>query len=688
MKLDNTAINEIIGTMLLLGITISLFSVVYISVFTLDPVDKTPLANIAASMIETETGDDIILMKHLGGMPVSGNAKIVINTGNIKNEVAVSSLLAEDNDQWTAGSTLRLNQGDITGVFVEVSLIDTDSNAIMMNHQLQNGSRTLRPSVRTLSASDVTLNSAEVHLVYDFKGFSGEVFFEYRQNEASWIETIKQSGISGSGTWQVSLSGLDEATTYEFRGVLSYNHPNSETVCGEIKEFTTLSLEMNTSVDEISPFTLASSETLITASSYGAIDPQDTTLFYRFSSYNSSVPWWNNSWEKRMRINVETGPNTPYQNYSGYTVQFPIDMTIGDFNADGSDLRIVFWNGSNHSELDRLIIDSGSADAAVRFQLQDNISAQSIDQRYFAYYDNPEAVNPPSDKSKVYLWYDDASIDRISEYVQGRVDESSHGGGWQDSLGYDAAGYYTFDTDDNHADSLRPNHVSERDVYIEYEVYQINAYSSDMTSGPLLRYSGSGSGGSESSNHWYEFALADSSFQGGKYPYHDDILEDDRKNNKVVVENGELGEFPANTWQTIGLAAWGVNPTNLKTFYNNQSGGWNGYRFAGIDDSDDNEQPGQCGVWLQQDAGRLRNILIRRYVEPEPILTLESVEQTEFEPWISVGNDTGGSMQWTFSFVNGSGFYEFYSVGWNNLIIASPEKAPETADTRCEYNGG
>ena len=69
-----------------------------------------------------------------------------------------------------------------------------------------------------------------------------------------------------------------------------------------------------------------------------------------------------------------------------------------------------------------------------------------------------------------------------------------------------------------------------------------------------------------------------------------------------------------------------ANPSNIKTFYNNQSGGWKGFRFQGT--IDDNENPGQFGVWIQQDQGRIKNILARRYVEPEPEILIGEVEQT------------------------------------------------------------
>ena len=689
MHRQNKAITEIIGTMLLLGITISLFSVVYVSVFTVSPPNRAPLANIAANIIKDVDGNGVVVIRHLGGNPIPGNAEIVIDKGGINQRVKVSSLLAENETEWTAGTTFRFDEGDITGVNVDLMIVDVDSNAIVMNHQLQNGTRNLKPSIITNSASGITTSSVDLDLQYDFKGFSGDVFFEYRKQTESWNTIATLTGLTGAGSHSTTINGLDDATVYEYRAGLTYTYNEPVVLYGSTRVFSTLGFFMNTSVDEINPFIQTSSPIQITASSMGTIDPDQTSLYYRFSGYNATVPWWNISWNNRQRINVSTGANTPYNNYSGYTVQFALDMTAGDFKGDGSDLRVVFWNGTDHIQLDREILDPGSSSARVRFMLQQNISAHSIDTSYYMYYNNPSAGAAPSNNSQVYLWYDNASRNREDEYVQGGVDDSGHGSGaWQDSITYDTLnGGYTFYTDDNFADSLRPKNLLERDVYVEYEGYQTNAFSNDMTSGPIIRLQLiGGSGGSERSDHFYFYTMAYSTFENSEYNYHDDIVEDERDN--VVIEYGVLGKFPRQTWVRLGIASWGVNPTYLKAFYDNESGGWDGFRFSGSDGSDDNENAGQCGLWVQQDAGRLRNIVVRRYTEPEPVLSLDTVEQIDFESWVYVGNTSSSPIQWDFTFDNGSGFYEFYSIGWNDAIAASPELAPVAADARCAYNGG
>jgi len=343
------------------------------------------------------------------------------------------------------------------------------------------------------------------------------------------------------------------------------------------------------------------------------------------SSSNSFDDWWDTNWQKRIRLNITTGEHIPYKNYKGYTVQFTLDTDSPDFLLSCEDLRIIYQLNDEFLELDREVINKHSSNSNIRFNLQENISANSFDNNYYLYYSNPSSTQAPHDKSNIYLWYDSAEEDREEEYIQGRVDRSAHGSRWGNTVEWIGDDYYDFDTGDNFADSLRPSNLIERDIYIEYEIYQTDAFSIDMTTGPLLRWIGSGSGDSEDSSHFFYYEMANSAYQSGGYDSHDDITADDR--NDVQIEHGELGEFPQETWTRIGFASWGTEPTNLKSFYNNESGGWDGYHFQGT--INDNENAGQFGVWIQQDRGRIKNILARRYIEPEPII-LEGLEE-EYE---------------------------------------------------------
>ncbi|MFP4402107.1 MAG: fibrinogen-like YCDxxxxGGGW domain-containing protein [Candidatus Nanoarchaeia archaeon] len=339
-----------------------------------------------------------------------------------------------------------------------------------------------------------------------------------------------------------------------------------------------------------------------------------------------SANWFDTNYELREQINITTGSEDPFNGYENYTVRIIKDTTDSSlFLPSNDDVRVVYWNGTHNRELDRQIKDNATANTQIIFRLQEDIATSSTVSDYYLYYSNPSATNPPENYSNVYLWYDDASVDRESDYTQGRVDNSVHGGNWGDSISWNSGGYYSFDTGDNFGDSFRPTGLDERDVYIEYEHYQTNAYSIDMTSGPMTRWAGSGAPGSETATDMYYYEMGESLIETGSYDTHDDVTRDGRAGS-VALADGTLGFFPTEAWIRLGLATWGGGTSvGINTYYQNESGGWGGYRQSGTDtDSARNTNSGQFGFWLQQDAGRVDNIIARRYIEPEPNFLLSS----------------------------------------------------------------
>jgi hypothetical protein len=373
----------------------------------------------------------------------------------------------------------------------------------------------------------------------------------------------------------------------------------------------------------------------------------DVTLATRVTRWpdiaaaNVSAPWWNGAFGLRRHVFIRTGENNPLNGYGGYTVRLTgFDtaalVATGDMQADCDDLRVVYYDGNVSVEIDREVLACNTVATEVRFSSQTDIGACSVNGDHYVYYDSGAVGTGPSDLTNVYLWHDDGLSDREASYIQGNVDESGHGydgtgDNWGDTVAWDPAGYYTYDTDDNFVESFRPIGLIERDIYVEYAEYQTGAYEYDMTSGPMVRWIGSGDPQHEMSDHLYYYEMADSTFlPASPYAFHDDINSDDRWNE--VVEYGLLGPFPPNSWTRIGLASWGINPTNLAAWYDasptpQSRGGWDAARFSGAHSAvDDNEGAGQFGFWIQQDQGRVRNLIARRYILPEPLISLGSEE--------------------------------------------------------------
>jgi len=121
--------------------------------------------------------------------------------------------------------------------------------------------------------------------------------------------------------------------------------------------------------------------------------------------------WWNNSWLYRQQINI-TNMNDTGLLEENYSVNISVDtqtlISAGSMLANGSDLRIVYWNGSAGTELDR-VNESGfnTSGTEIWFRLRVEVSAGSSTTDYYMYYGNSGAGNAPANKSKVYLFWDD-----------------------------------------------------------------------------------------------------------------------------------------------------------------------------------------------------------------------------------------------------------------------------------------
>ena len=344
--------------------------------------------------------------------------------------------------------------------------------------------------------------------------------------------------------------------------------------------------------------------------------------------------WWDTSYLLRFNIDVSTGANSPDKGYSGYTARIVVLDTAtliagGDLQADCSDLRITYYDGLSWQELPRHVLNCNSATTDIRFMLAADIPASSNDDNYYLYYSNPSpAALPAMSTTNVYLWYDDASIDRSGQYVHGRVD-NWHGNGWDDSLAWNAAGYYAYDTGNNFTSGYR-RAIDERDVYIEAESYHVGCYDGNITTGVLARgIIQNGTGGSESSNHYYASNRAEfPGCSGGGYNHDGDIAEDNRSTTAVNGPNPP--DIAANQWRRQGLAAWLTGPSNLAFWDEDLSANWSALGFpsaanlqvSGTDTNNQNTGRGFAAYMTSQDDARVRNILMRRYISPEPALAL------------------------------------------------------------------
>jgi flagellin-like protein len=241
-KRTNKAISEIIGTVLLLAMAVSLFTVVYVFVIneTLNPNENPPTVYIAG----TTEGKDIIFENRGGKSLPSDTILCFLSVAGQKMNMTVGPYLQDKNGNglWDVGEKLRITSTtigiDITGLQVEAAIIDRNTDSLIMSGTLQEGEIFEFPYVITLDATDVESDRAKLWMQYNFRAnYTGDLRFAYRESTGDWNYTSWFVGQSGEGSYGLTVTGLTAETTYNFKAELQYDNETEEDL---VKKFKTL----------------------------------------------------------------------------------------------------------------------------------------------------------------------------------------------------------------------------------------------------------------------------------------------------------------------------------------------------------------------------------------------------------------------------------------------------------------
>ena len=131
MKMDEDAVSEIVGVLLMLSISIGIFSVVYYSILSAEPVPKpSPL-----DVIATIKNENLTII-HMGGNPIGVDTKLIvaINNSTIVEDTIDNYLntTEKQDHQWNIGETIVYPVGNVSGKQVDVKLAEPKSNTLIL----------------------------------------------------------------------------------------------------------------------------------------------------------------------------------------------------------------------------------------------------------------------------------------------------------------------------------------------------------------------------------------------------------------------------------------------------------------------------------------------------------------------------------------------------------------------------
>jgi flagellin-like protein len=132
-RINNEAVSEIVGTVLLLAMAICLFSLLSIIVLSYPISASTPSAN----LVYTIEGD-CLFIEHRGGTPLRLDTKVLLSIND--ESIRIGDFLddkAKDDNLWGIGEWFIYQNVKLKNQKVTISIVDVESNCVIMTGSLQ-----------------------------------------------------------------------------------------------------------------------------------------------------------------------------------------------------------------------------------------------------------------------------------------------------------------------------------------------------------------------------------------------------------------------------------------------------------------------------------------------------------------------------------------------------------------------
>lgn len=130
-KKADEAVSEIVGTILLLGITVSLFSVICVIVLSYPFLPSSPSTDLAG-MLEGE----YLLIEHRGGKTLDLGTKVSLTIGDDMSKIkTVGDFLSSESkgdNRWGIGEWFVYWDSDIKGKKVAIAVVDVESDSVIL----------------------------------------------------------------------------------------------------------------------------------------------------------------------------------------------------------------------------------------------------------------------------------------------------------------------------------------------------------------------------------------------------------------------------------------------------------------------------------------------------------------------------------------------------------------------------
>ena len=138
LRINNEAVSEIVGTVLLLAMAICLFSLLSIIILSYPISASTPSANLVGTIVRTNVGEYYLLIEHRGGTPLRLDTKVMLSNKN--ESIKIGDYLddkAKEDNRWGIGEWFIYPDKGLANQTVTISIVDIESNCVIMTGSLQ-----------------------------------------------------------------------------------------------------------------------------------------------------------------------------------------------------------------------------------------------------------------------------------------------------------------------------------------------------------------------------------------------------------------------------------------------------------------------------------------------------------------------------------------------------------------------
>jgi uncharacterized protein (DUF427 family) len=713
------AVSEVMGTIILLGMTIALFSFFLLIAFSFQFEPSTPSSNLIGSVDQ-----NTIIIEHCGGESLSLDSRIIFRINDTEfNRTALDILdinTSNGNNLWDIGEKLSYNPGfNISRSNIDIFVLDPESNSIIMMAVIQH----IAPfSIFTHIDMIIPYNQIASPLIITASGDSKldnvTLWYRYSYDGISWSSYLNFNTDDNS-PWEWNFNFPDGVGYYEFYSIGKIIDveeevlPDADTSCryGHYPIITnpyptdgaddvilnpTLGITISDVDGDLMTITWYSNSSgswqiLGTNSSVGngTYNMSNTA----FNNYNTTY-WW------RVNVNDEMNMNTqatfdfttignkkptinlinPINGSEDVILQPLCQIWVND--TDG-DILTVYWYENSSGSYNLRNTDSGvSANSTVSYTFTQFTN-------YNTNYYWKVIVNDSKESTTAWYYFKTQSIntcvDTISPYIVTTSPLTITATG-QSNLD-NVTLYYRYSKD-----NLTWGTLNQKTIFDGFEdgVMNTSLWNTYQIGGDAriqFNYGTSQSGS-------YSCAMDDADSDTGDYSLNElYTVYDFTGVSNINIDFWELDsadetENPPSSWIGHGnydAVAFTNDGTTWYTIFNGDeldNSGWEHftYNISSHPNFNPNVNSNFSIKFQQYDNYQLTSDG-RLWDDIQIDFTIDS--GISWTAWNDTSNpDTSSPWSWSFNFSDGLGYYEFYSIGKHNGVI---EETPIIADAMMRF---